>query len=280
MAPEWARAVRPLVLVFTAIAVVVTLIFRANVDAQGGAYATGVLVLMTSAAIAVAISIWRRGARGARIIFALIALVFVYTTVVNVFERPEGLKIASFFIAAIVVSSFISRIYRSTELRAERVDLDPTAQRFIDEASQGTIRIIASHRHIGDALEYARKEQRHREDNHIPAGDPVLFLEVHVCDPSEFYDVVEVRGVNVGGYHVLRAESSAVPNAIAALLLFIRDTTGRLPHCYFSWTEGSPLVHLMRFILSGEADTAPVTREILRKAEPDPERRPVIHAGG
>jgi hypothetical protein len=58
MAPDWARASRPLGLVFVLISFLVTLIFHASVDAQAGAYATGVLVLMSSAAIAVTISFW------------------------------------------------------------------------------------------------------------------------------------------------------------------------------------------------------------------------------
>ncbi len=96
MAPEWAKATRPLALVFTLIAFAVTMIFNADVDAQGGAYATGVLVLMTSAAIAVTLAMRRRGQRW--LPFFVIALVFAYTTIQNIHERPEGIKIASFFI--------------------------------------------------------------------------------------------------------------------------------------------------------------------------------------
>ena len=107
MAPEWTRAARPLVLIYTAIGFAVTLFFRASVDAQGGAYATGVLVLMTSAAVAVTLSAWRNARPMAGSCFALITLVFVYTTLVNVIERPDGLKIGAFFIAAIVLSSLV-----------------------------------------------------------------------------------------------------------------------------------------------------------------------------
>ena len=105
MAPEWARASRPLVLVFMGVAFVVTILFRANVDAQGGAYATGVLVLITSAAFAVTIRLWDSRALGVPSHLAGLRLHHR----LNIYERPEGIKIASFFIVAMVSTSLISR---------------------------------------------------------------------------------------------------------------------------------------------------------------------------
>jgi hypothetical protein len=130
MAPEWTRATRPLVLIYTAIGFALTLLFRADVDAQGGAYATGVLVLMTSAAVAVTLSVWRGAHLVRGVCFVLVTLLFVYTTLANVIERPDGLKIGAFFIAAIVLSSLVSRVWRTTELRVEKITLDSEAQRF------------------------------------------------------------------------------------------------------------------------------------------------------
>jgi hypothetical protein len=278
MAPDWTRATRPLVLVYTAIAFAVTIIFDADHNAQGGAYATGVLVLMTSAAIAVALVTWREGAT--RYAFLAIALVFSYTTIVNIIERPEGIKIASFFILSIIAVSFISRALRSTELRVERVELNDAARQFIEEAKKGTIRIIANRPDRGDIDEYRLKEKEERWNNHIPANDPVLFFEVRPGDVSEFSGALRVRGVQVGAYKVLRTRSPAVPNAIAAFLLHVRDMTGQIPHVYFGWTEGNPLWYVLKFIFFGEGDTAPVTHEILRQAEPDTSRRPAVHVGG
>ncbi|MGB7922298.1 MAG: hypothetical protein WCF57_03550 [Pyrinomonadaceae bacterium] len=279
MAPEWARATRPLTFVFTAIAFAVTIIFKADVDAQGGAYATGVLVLMSSAAIAVTISAWHR-AEGMRWAFLIISLVFAYTTVVNVIERPEGIKIASLFIGAIVLTSLVSRVMRTTELRVDKVELDERAEAFVEEISRGEIRIVANRCDLGDLDEYSWKEKEKRADNHIPARDPIIFFEVNPGDASEFSGVLKVKGINVGSYRVLRTESPAVPNAIAAFMLYLRNRTGKIPHVYFGWSEGNPLMYMLRYIAFGEGDTAPVTHEVLRQAEDDPEQRPAVHVGG
>jgi hypothetical protein len=279
MAPEWARATRPLVVVFTVICFIVTILFRADVNAQGGAYATGVLALMTSAAIAVTLSARRRGQK-MQWAFMLISLIFAYTTVVNIIEQPEGLKIATIFIVVIVVSSLVSRVWRSTELRVERVELDDRAREFIRQAARGTIRIITNRCDAGTALEYQTKEREKRDDNHIPPNEPILFFEVTPGDASEFSGILRIRGENVDSYKILRTESPAVPNAIAAFLLYLRNETGKLPHVYFGWSEGNPVSYLMKYIAFGEGDTAPVTHEVLRQAEKNPERRPVVHVGG
>jgi hypothetical protein len=277
MAPEWAKSNRPLVVIFTAIAFVVTILFDADVDAQGGAYATGVLMLMGSAALAVTIAA-RRAGRGWFGYLALTA-VFAYTTLLNIIERPEGIKIASIFILTIVGTSLVSRVLRSTELRVQGVDVDATAEQFIREAANTAVRVIANRPDTGLPDEYAHKLREAMDSHHLPVDEPVLFVEVRPGDVSEFSDTLKIQGVDVAGYRVLRCVSPAIPNAIAALLLFLRDVTGKIPHAYFGWTEGNPIAYLLKFLAFGEGDTAPVTREVLRQTEPNPLRRPRIHVG-
>jgi hypothetical protein len=279
MAPNWARATRPMVLVLTTIAFVVTWLFDADVDAQGGAYATGVLVLITSASVAVTLAARRAGERNKTIGFGVIAAVFTYTTVANVIERPDGLKIGGLFIAGIIAVSFASRLSRSFELRVTDVDFDEQAQLFLRDCSRRKLRLIANEPGERDAEEYRAKLAQTTKEHDLPDGD-VVFVEVDVTDPSEFESALHVRGLVLHGqYRVLRAESSTVPNALAALMLAARDRTGVKPHIYFEWTEGNPLANFARFLLFGAGEVAPVTREVLREAEPDPTRRPHVHVG-
>jgi hypothetical protein len=274
MAPEWARASRPLVLVFVSIAFTVTLLFHADVDAQGGAYATGVLVLITSAAFAVTVSVWETRLRW---LYLLISFVFVYTTVLNVHQRPEGLKISSFFILAIVTTSLISRAVRSTELRITGVHMDESAQSLLEENRGQVIRLIP--RKPGFETEEAldELEAEIRDSHRLNDDDQVIFFEIERGDTSDFEDILRVTGHRLGRHCILYAKSPVVANAIAATLIYLEHTTGQIPHAYFSWTEGNPIGNLFQFLFFGGGDAAPLTHEVLRRAIPDPRHRPVIH---
>ncbi|WP_245642101.1 amino acid transporter [Nonomuraea candida] len=278
MAPDWTRAVRPMVLVFTGIAFLITVIFDAEVDAQGGAYATGVLALILSAAVAVTLSAWTRRQTWAAAFFGVVTLIFAYATVANIIERPDGLVIALLFVLAIVAISLISRATRSTELRVTHISLDDCARRFINES--GEIYLIANEPHARDPREYIDKAREAWELHRLRTSEGPIFLEVTIPDASEFAGELRVTGEERHGFRVLRMQSTTVANAIAALLLHLRDQTGKTPHVYFHWAaEGNPIGALLRYLIFGGGDVPPLTREVLRQAEPDPDRRPIVHVG-
>ncbi len=281
MAPEWGRAVRPVVLVYTLVSILITVGFNADVNAQAGAYATGILAMMVSGSIAVTISALRRGQRLAGSGFALLSLILLYALAANVIEKPDGLTISAFFILGIITISLVSRVARTTELRADVIKFDENARRFVADSLDydGALNLIANRRQAGDNQEYTEKEYEQRGQNAVPGTADVIFLEIDIIDPSNFGGTLDVHGVEVDGHRILRVESPAAPNAIAAILLALRDTAGVIPHAYFEWSEGNPLAHLMRYLLLGRGDTPPVVREILRKHESDPARRPRIHVG-
>jgi hypothetical protein len=225
----------------------------------------------------VTLSAYRARQRRSTVFFGLISLVFIYTTVTTIAERPEGLRIALIFIGIIITTSILSRLLRTTELRSGGVLLDAEARRFLEEAGGAPLRVIANNPERRDRTHFERKEREQRALNRFVPGEPIVFLEVTVRDPSEFAPVVTVSGEERYGHRVLRAEGASVPNTMAVVLLHLRDVTGAIPHAYFGWSEANPLAEIASFVFFGEGDIAPVTREILREAEPDPERRPIIH---
>jgi hypothetical protein len=282
MAPEWATIVRPLVLVYFGLSVLVTIWFGASIEKQAGAYATGVLAMMISASGAVALAASRAGSRRAAWGFTIVGLALTYALVANEIKRPDGIVISLVFVVGIIAISFTSRVWRTTELRTTKIDLDELALEHVTRAAEaGGIHLLAHRPRPADGgAEYARKQREQREDNRIPRGRQLVFLEISKSDPSEFEGVLHVEGHLIDGFRVLRASSPVVPNAIAALLLHLRDTTGVRPHCYFGWSEIHPVRYLLRYILFGEGDTAPLCREVLRAAEPDPTKRPSVHVAG
>jgi hypothetical protein len=280
MAPDWARAVRPLVVLFTLINLAVTWIFDASVKAQGDAYATGVLVLMTSACVATVIDRWRSRPEVSWIRrvpwgYGLVTAVFVYTTGDVVIGKPVGLKIASFFIAAILVTSIVSRIVRARELRFERFHFpDPKDRLLWDTIRHLGLSVLVPHRPGRRSLE--SKEQTIRAEHRIPPDVMVVFVQVELADPSEFAPTPELSVKEEEGRYVVQVRNAAsIAHTLAAVALDM-SKAGKPPTIHFGWTEESPVSGTLGFLLFGEGNVPWEVRELITKAEPDAAKRPKV----
>jgi hypothetical protein len=281
MAPEWARAVRPLVILFTLVNLLVTWIFDASVKAQGDAYATGVLALITSACVATVIDRWRSRAdrpwvRRVPWAYGLITAAFLYTFVDVVVGKPAGIKIAACFIAAIVVTSLASRLMRARELRFAGFHFpDPKARLLWDTIRHLGLSVLVPHRPGRRSLQ--SKEVTIREEHRIPSDEMVVFVEVELADPSEFAPKSELTVVQEEGRYVLRVRNAAsIAHTLVAVALEIRVEGKPPPILHFGWTDESPVSGTLGFLLFGEGNVPWEVRELLLKAEPDPARRPKV----
>jgi hypothetical protein len=283
MAPEWARVVRPLVLIFTGINLLVTLIFNADVEAQGGAYATGVLVLISSACVATVIDryrtsenvywIWKTPWR-----YVLISGVFFYTTAANMIERPDGLKIASCFIASVVVLSFWSRMRRSTELRFVGFEFVDFQSRFLwDSLKHLEFPVLVPHR--PGARDLAKKERAIRDRHRIADEVPIVFIEAELGDPSEFEQMplMEIRE-SEERFIIGVKRCVSVAHVISSVALELSHV-GTPPEVHFGWSDENPMAASIGFVLFGEGNVPWMVRELIRKAEPDRAKRPKVFIG-
>jgi hypothetical protein len=289
MAPEWAAAYRPLVIAFTVVNLLVTWCFRADVSSQGGAYATGVLVLMTSASIGSLVDLSRKPRPAERSLkfrrkvmlaaFGLISLVFVYTTAANIVERPDGIIIASIFIACVMCMSIISRIWRSRELRLNEFRFENEGGKMLwtDLCADGGFRVLIPHRPGSRSL--ADKEIEVRRKHRIPAEVPLLFLEVHSGDTSEFHNtpVISVRQED-GRFILVAREVASVSHTIAQIAIELGKSGAPLD-IVFGWSIGNSMQLAIQFVLFGQGDVPNSVFDLLEHAIPDPIKRPTVLVG-
>jgi len=285
MAPEWASAYRPLVIAFTVINLLVTWAFKADVTAQGGAYATGVLVLMTSACIASLVHMQHEASEGVdhhplkRIAFALITLVFIYTTITNISERPDGIIIASMFIASVLVISIVSRVWRSQELRHKEFRFADDSARMLwtDICAEGAFRVLVPHRPGHRSLD--EKEAEIRQRHRIPAEVPIVFLEVHYGDTSEFHNAPILSAKQEGERFVIVARDVVSVSHTIAQIAIEMSKSGTPLDVVFGWSQGSSLKLALEFLLFGQGDVPNVVYDLVEKAVPDQARRPTVLVG-
>ena len=289
MAPEWAAAYRPLVLAFTAINLLVTWAFNADVSAQGGAYATGVLVLMTSAAIATLVDISHKplptdgwGILGRRLTLAyffLVCLVFIYTTIANMIERPDGIIIASIFIGCVLAISIFSRLWRAEEMRLKEFRFADDAARMLwtDICLDGTFQVLVPHRPGQRSL--AEKEAEIRRKHRIPQGVPIVFLEVHYGDTSDFENAPIIGVRQEGDFFVITAHDCVSVSHTIAQLAMEMTKNGSPLDIVFGWSKGHRLRLALDFLLFGRGDVPNRVVDLLDDAIADPDKRPTVIVG-
>jgi hypothetical protein len=283
MAPEWARVTHWLVIAFTVINLLVTWIFNADVSAQGGAYATGVLVLMSSACVATIIDVYRERA-GKFILFRIpwrylaIGIVFLYTTGANMLERPDGIKIAACFIVAVLILSFASRLSRSTEMRFDGFAfVDGTSKFLWDSLKHLEFPVLVPHRPGRRGLE--EKEQAIRLLHRLPPEVPVVFVEAELGDPSEFGHIPLLEVIETEGKFIIRiTRCVSIAHAVAAAALEL-SVFGKPPEIHFGWSDESPLAASFSFLLFGEGNVPWMVRALINREQPDPERQPRVVIG-
>jgi len=282
MAPDWAGAIRPLVVLFTVINLFVTWQFNASVQAQSNAYATGVLMLMTSACVATLIDRWREneGPWYVRLSwpFALITVVFVYTTLANMIEKPDGLVIALWFIFAIVVSSIVSRFMRSTELRIQGLEFVDAQSHFLwDSMKMLEFPVLVPHRPGSRSIR--EKEESIRKEHRLGPEVPIVFIEANLGDTSEFYQTPVIEVTQEEGVFILRIRRCAsIAHTIAAMALEL-SKVGTPPEIHFGWSDESPIAANIGFLLFGQGNVPWLVRELILEAEPDPAKQPRVVIG-
>lgn len=282
MAPRWTAYRRPLVMVLFAITVIVTIIFKANVEAQGGAYATGVLALMLSAAIAVAIALRRKsealriGGKPNKVLsnyFWVVAAVFAFTFVDNIIERHDGIIISAVFILVVVVISALSRYQRATELRVAQFQ-------FVNETSKEVWQQIVNKKVNLVPLRTSTPEHRAFKEKdirtHYNVQGPMAFVHVTFMDNrSEFLAPLTVCVFRENDDYVIEVHGAI---AIANTIAYISELID--PISIFVGLTGQNLMgQSLKYLLLGEGETGMMIYKILLRYwdwTPEDDVRPMI----
>jgi len=273
MAPHWVAYSRPLVLLLFAFNVVITLIFRASVEAQGGAYATGVLVLMTSAAVAAALSLWKEDNYRLALYCWMVTAVFAYTTIANVIERPDGIIIAGCIIFFILTVSGISRYIRSTELRvAGTTFADPESKRLWESMAGGKVNLVP----IRSLDPDIRKARTTKIRTHYKLQGPLAFLHVSLLDNrSEFLSPLYIKVTHEhSAFLVEVSQAVAIANAVAYMSEALHPIS-----VVMGLSRKNLMRQSIRYFLLGEGEIGLMVYAVLQKyweSTPEEDERPCI----
>jgi hypothetical protein len=280
---DWAHRIGIKMRFFNILVIAVVILFHANISALQWVYATSVLVLLSSGSFAAVCDLRERFRSGfARVLaswpVALVLIFFLTMVLLTVLISRSGLEIALAFGVGILVTSFVSRWIRSTELRFQGFEfVDDESRARWDGCCRYEFQVLVPHR--PGLHSRSEKERAIRERHRIGAGIPVILIEARLDDPSDFFHLPLLRVVREDGFEVIQVSRCAsVAHVLAAIGLEMAKV-GRPPELHFGWSDETPLAANVNFLLFGEGNIPWMVRELLRRAEPNAEKRPRVIIG-
>jgi hypothetical protein len=273
MAPRWVSYRRPMVLILFITAAIVTVIFQASVEAQGAAYATGVLVLMFSGALAVALALWQERERVQSAYFWAVTAVFAFTLIDNIIERPDGVIIATVFIFVVLTIGSLSRFTRSTELRVAKFTFQD------EDSTRNWPEIVGKKVHLVPLrtnTAAARKKKLADVRKYYAVKGPVVFVYVQLMDNrSEFLSELRVSVKSEDENFVVDVFGApAIANTIAYISELIDPIS-----IFLGLTRQNLMTQALRYLFFGEGETGIMVYTILLKYwewTPEDDVRPLI----
>lgn len=277
----WARKYGVFLLLCNAIILLATLVFKASVEAQEGAYATSVLVLLAGANLAAAADLRKRFKLAWPILtlpFLTGLVFFLAMALIIAWRQPGGLVLSTLFLLLVFFTSIWSRWRRSMELRF-------SGFRYTDEASQERwqtmlkleYQILVPHR--PGHFSILKKNEDIREKFRIASEVPIIFIEVELGDTSEFEHTPLMRIDLENDLEIVRvSKCSSVAHVVAAIALEF-SKFGRPPEVIFGWSRQSPLAANLNFLLFGQGNIPWMVQELVIKVEPNENKCPRIVIG-
>jgi hypothetical protein len=265
MAPPWMESRKPLVIIISIINIIITIVFKANVNAMAGAYATGVLALILSATVAVTLSFYKEDKQkkifNLKVIyFSIVSVVFAFTLCMNIFERPDGIIIATIFYVAIFIASFISRWRRAFELRVD-------SSKFVDEESEKLFNLIKNKKvdlvPTSTLDEKWLQRKQHKIEKHYLLNGSLAFLAINLRDDrSEFMTPLEIKVSRLKfsekHYLIEIFGAVAIPNTIA----YISEQISPIS-IYLGLARKNAMEQSFSYLFFGEGEIGIITYKVL-----------------
>jgi hypothetical protein len=281
---RWSQRWGLLLIVFAGINLFTTVFYHASVEDQRNAYAVGVLALIGAACWTAALDRRRRTDRSGfwfglgtlwyRIVFVGFFAIFVVVAL----RAWSGVAIASAFIGCILALSVFSRALRADELRTVGFRFKDETSKFLwDSLRLADFPVLIPHR-PGPHSRQEKEIAVRREHQLSPEAD-VVFLEVNLGDPSDFYQNLEVAVTQEDRRFIITLNGCvSIAHAVASAALEM-SRSSIPPGVHFGWPEHDLLSASWGYLAFGEGNIPWKVRELIHNAEPDPAKRPRVIVG-